>query len=311
MLADLGYYNKAIDGLYGPATQNAMVTYAQTKGIAPIMVEGSLNNAVCEALQADWMAKQGAAPLPPGVPPPPGTALPPPAPPPPAAPPPSLVLQKLSPALLQSLAQKVAAARPGAPPPAAPPRPAYVAPPKGTADRIWGAMWGDRSTGERIAIGLGAAALLGGVGYLLFAEPKPAARPAAAKAAATPNPKGRSRQRPGGTFIITHKGRRLGHHTYPKRYRKLGFTKKGYYAWPFGLMYPIGDAKHTRAAASYFGKNKHLYPPVMRRVIAQRIDRAKKHFGIGEYRGKVKAHRGKKAFPIRKATQQAARRLAA
>lgn len=86
------------------------------------------------------------------------------------------------------------------------------------------------------------------------------------------------------TRIVRYKGRRIGRARAPKKYRKLGAVRASQYAWPQGYMYPIHDAKHTRAASARFAKWKRRYPKYMQRVIAKRIDTAKQRFHIGEYR---------------------------
>ena len=83
--------------------------------------------------------------------------------------------------------------------------------------------------------------------------------------------------------IMTWRGHKFGHLTAPKKYRKIGATQPKHYGWPHGFMYPLVDAKHVRLAASRLGKHGRRYPPVVRAVIARRIDAAKRHFGIGPY----------------------------
>lgn len=145
------------------------------------------------------------------------------------------------------------------------------------------AWWNNQSTTKKVLIVGGVAAALFGVVKLVQYVRKPAAPPRM-----TPNARrGRGRRRRShgrrGRIISFH-GRRLGRTKAPARYRRLGFTKPSQYAWPTGFMYPVGNAKYTRAAASKFAKWRHRYPPKMQHTIATRIDAAKRRFRIGEYR---------------------------
>lgn len=70
----------------------------------------------------------------------------------------------------------------------------------------------------------------------------------------------------------------------PKKYRKIGATKRSDYALPDCFMYPITDPTHVRAAASRFGKYKDRYSKATQRKIQKRIDAAERKFGIGKYR---------------------------
>ena len=70
----------------------------------------------------------------------------------------------------------------------------------------------------------------------------------------------------------------------PKKYRRLGATRRSQYALPECFMYPIMDARHVRTAASRFGKYRRRYPKHVQQTIARRIDTAKRRFGIGQYR---------------------------
>lgn len=98
---------------------------------------------------------------------------------------------------------------------------------------------------------------------------------------------------PVGKIIETPSGARLGHRVPPKKYRRKGARRPQDYAWPAGYKYPLifrtktgklkgkETRKHIRAASSYFARNKHRYPPAVRREIARNINRAKKRYGIG------------------------------
>jgi hypothetical protein len=196
------------------------------------------------------------------------------------------------------------------PPAAAPPAPVPVTPAEGEAaplekpglmDRAktW---WAERSGTEKGAIVVGGVAV---VGLLVWALAGRGMRPNY-----TPNLRRAERRaikkaRPGravrvgkrrykaGKILTIKGGRRFGHKIPPKRYRAQGAIHPQDYAWPQGYVYPLvfhdrkGKIKpalsraRTRAAARYFGKNKHLYPATVRRTIARRINAAKDRFGIG------------------------------
>lgn len=78
----------------------------------------------------------------------------------------------------------------------------------------------------------------------------------------------------------------------------MGATKRSDYALPSCYKYPLyfhrkdGSLNvkqsiiHTRAAAAYFSRFRHMYPLDTQFEIASNIDKAKRRFGIGAYRTK-------------------------
>ncbi len=63
-LADAGFYTSEVDGKWGTKTQNAVVAFAQSKGIK---VSGGINQAFCDALAAETAASEPQAPEPSGA----------------------------------------------------------------------------------------------------------------------------------------------------------------------------------------------------------------------------------------------------
>jgi len=245
---------------------SAMSAYMRSKG----MSTGSVTSAACQALLADWTTKQTAG---------------------------SATSQAAQAATAQQGGQQV-----------------VVAGEPSMTDKAK-AWWGGLSTPEKVGVGVGGFVAVGALFWLLIpskgksmpvksyksdVEYTTGTKPEETKATgATPNPKG-------GRRLPRVKGKPFGHHIAPKKYRKLGFTKPGHYAWPYGYSYPIGDAKHTRLASQRFSMHKSRYPKFVRDTIARRINTAKKYFGIAEYRvagkkRKSKKGRGKVQFAVRRA----------
>lgn len=201
------------------------------------------------------------------------------------------------------------AAGPAPAPPAPPAPPAVPAPPAQPApvapvatswtDRVAG-WWRSRSTTEKVAIGAASAATIGALLWVWMKKPKrlrPNLRAATQRKLRGKKPGGRVKVA-GKTYkvgkIKTIKGgRRFGHQLPPKKYRTKGARRPSDYAWPEGYKYPLffrsasGRIKpevsraHTRSAASYYARNRHLYPATVRRTIARNINRAKAQLGIG------------------------------
>lgn len=164
--------------------------------------------------------------------------------------------------------------------------------------------WGDRSNVEKGAVVVGGIAL---VGLLVYALARPRrARPNRYKPNLSSAESKRVRDAKRGSYVkvgdkrykvgkitAVKGGRSFGHKIPPKKYRQKGARRQDDYAWPDGYMYPLVfrtktgrikpqlTRKHIRAAARYYGKNRDLYPPPVRRKIARNINRAKKRFGIG------------------------------
>jgi hypothetical protein len=176
----------------------------------------------------------------------------------------------------------------------------------GTAQNAWDKtaawMWTDRTAVEKAAVVVGGASIVGLIVYAVVAASRPRRyRPnlSAAERARVKEARVGSQVTVGskrykiGKIIKVKGGRVFGHKVPPKKYRDKGARRQDDYAWPAGYKYPVVfrtktgrikptlSARRTRAAAAYFGKNKHLYPPAVRRTIARNINRAKKRFGIG------------------------------
>lgn len=159
--------------------------------------------------------------------------------------------------------------------------------------------WNGQSTGTKVAVGLGVAAAVGGILYLLAegAEEKKnykGNKPRTAK---------RGRRRVTGSRARAKKGRRItlkggkryGHLTPPKDYYDKGARRPDDYAGGNLYVYPlifrtktgkvnrVATKKHIRAAQSYFAREstKTRYPIWLRKRIARNINRAKKKYGIG------------------------------
>lgn len=175
------------------------------------------------------------------------------------------------------------------------------------------------STNAKIALGIGGLAVVGILVAALTIPKKRPMRPMSPKTMpmpmrATPNKKRASRKqkknfvakasaksvkskprRGPGKIITIGKGksaRRWGHTIAPKKHREKGATKMTQYAWSQGFKYPIYDARHARAAQSYFARFKHDLPMNVRREIAKNINAAKKRYGIGGKPVKPNRRRG-------------------
>jgi hypothetical protein len=115
---------------------------------------------------------------------------------------------------------------------------------------------------------------------------------------ATANPRRRRRKK---TMKANGRRRRGGrkpkgsHRVAPAKYRRMGATAPGDYAYPAGFMYPIRfhkgrkvkrrtTIKHIRAAAARFGKFARRYPSHVRKTIRARIAKAERQYQIGRYR---------------------------
>ncbi len=139
--------------------------------------------------------------------------------------------------------------------------------------------WTQQSAAMHAGIVIGAGAVI--VGALYFFTKKSSYRPNAPRRKNkkyTRRTKGKltlKQYLPIAAFAIKH-----GRTKPPKGYPK----KRSQYAFPEGYMYPINTRQRVRTAASRFGKYKRRYPAAVREKIAKRLDAAKRHFGIGEYR---------------------------
>jgi hypothetical protein len=127
--------------------------------------------------------------------------------------------------------------------------------------------WSDRTTAEK-GLMVGGAALAGFMLVSLLTG-KDSYRPNLA-----PSVKKTS------TGIPLVRGRRWGHASPPKRYRKLGATRPSDYAYPARFMYPIHDRQRVVAAKGYFAKHKRSYPKPIRDQIAGNINKAARRFGL-------------------------------
>ncbi len=286
MLSDLGFTG---------SINTALSNYAKSKGMS---VSGGVTTAVCQALLADWTTKQTAGSV-------------------------ASQAAAAAAAAAQAAAAAAAATQGGGAvqqPPTTQPggQQVVVTGEPSMTDRAK-AWWGGLGTPAKVGVGVGSVVAVGALFWLLIPSGKKSVPvksyqssveyttgtpPAATATTATPNRRRGSRKSPKAGRLPRVKGKPFGHHVAPKKYRRLGFSKPGHYAWPYGYSYPIGDAKHTRLASQRFSMHKSRYPKFVRDTIARRIDRAKRYFGIAEYRVAGKRHkkgRGKVQFAVRRA----------
>jgi len=173
--------------------------------------------------------------------------------------------------------------------------------------------WSSQPTTTKVAIGLGAAAVVGLIIYALMPGSPAVATPnkrrrrryrpnlkrgskrarKAAKKAVITKIRGKRERAPRGKIITVKGGRRFGHLVPPKSYYKLGAKRPKDYAWPKGYQYPLvfrtstgkinvaRTIKHIKNAKSRFSQNKHLYPMAVRKTIARNINAANKRFHVG------------------------------
>lgn len=163
----------------------------------------------------------------------------------------------------------------------------------GALAKVTGWLWTERTTFEKGAVIVGGAALVGLLACALAGGPSPSYQPNLRGAARGRSIKVGRKRYVAGKIIEVKGARRFGHRLPPKKYRDQGARRPADYAWPAGYKYPLVfrtasgrikpalSRKRIRAAARYFGKSKHLYPPQVRRTIARNINAAKRRFGIG------------------------------
>lgn len=109
-------------------------------------------------------------------------------------------------------------------------------------------------------------------------------------ATATPNLLDTSRLSPTGIPLV--RGKRLGHGSPPKKYRRMGARHPGDYAYPERFMFPLyfRDAsgklivsksrRHVANAKTRFSTYKHRYPMAIRQQIAGNINKAARRLGL-------------------------------
>lgn len=162
--------------------------------------------------------------------------------------------------------------------------------------------WEERSSLEKGAVVVGGLATFGLLILALTGMPKRRMRPNLSRSTRdslkTAEPGQRvkvgGRSYKVGEIVDVKGGRRFGHKIPPKKYRDKGARSQADYAWPEGYKYPLVfrtstgkikpkvTRKHIRAAASYYGRNKDLYTPEVRRTIHRNINIARKRFGVGD-----------------------------
>ena len=171
--------------------------------------------------------------------------------------------------------------------------------------------WSSQSTTVKIAVGVGAAALVGWLLFSLVGSGQTATpnrrrrrrykanrrlstkrRQGAARKAVKSKIRGKRSRARRGSRITLASGKRFGHMIPPKRYYKMGAKKPSDYAYPEGYKYPLifhkgskiniaQTIKHIKNAKSRFAKDKRRYPMSVRREIARNINRANKRFHVG------------------------------
>jgi len=286
MLQDLGYYTGPIDGIVATGTINAMKAFGTDAGV-PIV--GSLPDAWCQALMDAWQAKmQAPQVVPVSTPPPPSNGTPPPPP----------TNGQVTNGQVTNGNGNGAATTNGAP--------------QGPIDKAK-SWWDRQSTGVKVAMGLGGAAIVGLIIYALVGggnkkktyaanrrrrryRSNRAKKYTSAQQKALKRIRGRRARAKTGKITTLKSGKRYGHLKPPKRYYKMGAKRPSDYADPEHYKYPLvfrtnpgkvnikRTKAHIRAAQSYFAKHKRKYPMATRRKIARNINKAKKQYGVG---GKV------------------------
>lgn len=151
------------------------------------------------------------------------------------------------------------------------------------------AWWAQQPTAVKATLGVSAVAL---AGMLLFAATRKA------PARMTPNKRGKKRKASKSSCKM-HPNRAVKRPRIscqaapsvpscrcspPKRYRKTGATRAKHYAFPECFMYPVHSPQYVRTSASRFGKFSEDIPTQFRGKVKARIRKAKKKFGIGEFR---------------------------
>ncbi len=274
MLADLGYYAGAIDGKIGSGSQTAAVKFAADQGIS---VGGGITSEFCDKLIKAWVAATApeAAPAEPAPAPAPRMRVK----------PTTDVFQAGARVMRDGQVARQQQAPPSNGPPAV----------NGNGGiKAW---WRGASTTTKVAVGVGAAAVIGIIGYAIFGGKKKGGElPATANRYRSNKATGARARAKSGRLITLKSGRRYGHQKPPKRYWKMGARRSTDYAAPSQYGYPLVfrspsgkvNQKRTRthiiAAKSKFAKNKRRYPMKLRRQIARNINQASNRFGVG---GKV------------------------
>jgi hypothetical protein len=104
------------------------------------------------------------------------------------------------------------------------------------------------------------------------------------------NLRAKAKRSPTGIPVV--RGKRWGHPRPPKRYRQMGATRPGDYAYPERFMYPLffRDAsgrlntsksrRHVANAKTRFSAHKQEYPMAIRHAIARRINKAARRVGL-------------------------------
>lgn len=139
MLAELGWYQGAVDNQFGPGTRKAAEAAAREYGV-PFTKGGTINNDFCQAVMDAWTAQNAPKPSP-------------------------------APAPKRSSSSSPANPAPSpSPKPAPSGKPATPSPRQGGGEGITG-WWNSQEKGTQIAIGLGAVGIVG-LGVYLLATPK-------------------------------------------------------------------------------------------------------------------------------------------
>ncbi len=98
----------------------------------------------------------------------------------------------------------------------------------------------------------------------------------------------------------------------PLKYAREGASRPSDYAYPKCFQFPLyfnsadKSRRHIRNAAARFAQNMHRYPPDVQRVMYRNIMKAKKAYGIGEFRGVKPPKVRKRRKPTRRRYRRAA-----
>lgn len=259
MLNDLGYAAGPVDGIMGGQTDGALTDFAADHGLTHKKGSGAPpSGSLCQAMMDVWAAANAAPQTVPTLPPSSSGG--------------GSTFNKANLAKTTGLISKLMANMPSSSAAlSAQQQPSLFSDPSN-----W---WASQSDTTKYAIIGGGLLAVGLAYYLLTKKPSRATanrRRRHRRRRARANPRRRStRKRPLHCAAVKIRG---CHCSKPKKYRHIPKRK---FALPECYMYPLDTAKHVRAAASYFGKYKSMYPKSVQTRIKKKIRAAERRHGIG------------------------------